>query len=81
MRKPIVERALELAGSGASRGLTDVKEALRREGYEAVAAYLDGRAIREDIYLRIERASDLKELVQRAKRARPYGGGKTPTRH
>ena len=47
--KPIIERAFELARAGSCRSVNDVRQALRREGYEGVHAHLHGTTINRQI--------------------------------
>ena len=46
---PIIERAFELARAGSCRSVNDVRQALRREGYEGVHAHLHGTTINRQI--------------------------------
>ena len=49
IRKPIVERAFELAQSGKFSSVTQVKQRLRQEGHThaTISAYLDGTVQRK----------------------------------
>ncbi len=54
-----LERALELARSGKCRSVNDVRQTLRREGYDAVHQHLNGSVInRQLIDLLTEARSD-----------------------
>ena len=49
--KPLVERACQLARTGAFSTADEIADRLKREGYGAtsVAVHLEGRAIRDDL--------------------------------
>lgn len=51
--KSVVERALELAGTGAYRSIDDIKRRLGGEGYAQVDAHLAGQAIRRQLKARM----------------------------
>ncbi|MDQ2893414.1 MAG: hypothetical protein M3R64_10065 [Pseudomonadota bacterium] len=44
-----LERALQLARSGKCRSVNDVRQTLRREGYDAVHQHLNGAAINRQL--------------------------------
>jgi hypothetical protein len=48
-RVALIERAFELARSGACGSLTEIAKALQREGYRNVPAHLEGRRIRDEL--------------------------------
>lgn len=50
LRKGTVERAFELAQSGAYRTLTQLRSGLVREGCEDVDLHLSGRLIRDQLH-------------------------------
>lgn len=51
-----VERAFELAASGACRTIDDIRRRLGTEGYPSVDAHLAGSAIRRQLKALIEAA-------------------------
>ena len=55
-----VERAFEIARSGASLSIEDLKRRLKREGYDSVDAHLTGASIKRELTKLIKgsRASD-----------------------
>ena len=54
--KPIIERAFELARAGSCRSVNDIRQTLRREGYEGVHAHLHGTTINRQITALIKAA-------------------------
>ena len=48
---PLVERAYQLARSGAFTGISEISTRLKREGYGGTSVYihLEGKAIRADL--------------------------------
>jgi hypothetical protein len=56
----IVERAFEIARSGSSRSIDDLRRRLKREGYANVDAHLTGASIKRELTLlmRAPRAPD-----------------------
>jgi len=47
--QPIVQRAMELARTGHCRTITEIREALRQEGYASIDAYLQGGGFRSEL--------------------------------
>jgi hypothetical protein len=50
-----VERAFEIARSGVSPSIDDLKRRLKREGYDSVDAHLTGSSIKRELTLLIKR--------------------------
>jgi hypothetical protein len=50
-----VERAFEIARSGVSPSIDDLKRRLKREGYDSVDAHLMGASIKRELTLLIKR--------------------------
>ena len=48
-RPSTVERAFQLARTGAHRGIHEISAALKRERHESVDAHLAGPSIRKDL--------------------------------
>ena len=59
---PLVERAYQLARSGAFAGLSEISNRLKREGYTmtSVNVHLEGKAIRADLKRICEDAKNMK---------------------
>ncbi|OJU07865.1 MAG: hypothetical protein BGN86_09230 [Caulobacterales bacterium 68-7] len=55
--KSIIERAHEMARTGAFATMTEIKAALKREGYSGLGPHLDGKATKDH----------LKEMMRAAK--------------
>ncbi len=53
-----VERAFELARSGACASVNDLRQRLRREGYDAVHLHLHGASINRQLVELIHAAKD-----------------------
>lgn len=63
-RVALIERAFQLARSGACGSLTEIARALRTEGYRNVPAHLEGKAIRDELRrVRLAVAADSQEHV------------------
>lgn len=74
-----VERAYQLARSGAFRTVTEVKVRVRAEGFYDAVAQLDGRTITMDLRRLIAAASDIDHLAPLTQ-PRPNSGGKEEQR-
>lgn len=56
--KHVLERAFELARSGACRDLVELEEKLKREGFEQVYAHMKGPSVRKQLRALMVAASD-----------------------
>lgn len=77
MRKTTVERAFELARSGACESFSDVRRALKQEGYADAVRQLDGAFIRQQLMELIAAAkgapapAEKPKALRRKAKARP----------
>ena len=54
----IIERAFEIARSGISPNLEDIRRRLKSEGYDGVDAHLGGSSIKRELIRLIKRPPD-----------------------
>jgi uncharacterized protein with von Willebrand factor type A (vWA) domain len=68
LRPTTLERAFELARSGECATVSDIRERLKREGFDSVAGQVSGRSLTEDLRRLCREATGASQPISNLKR-------------